>query len=98
MEDSLPENINIGSRIKAESSLCFADFGLPVENVGGALGGTIGPGRIMLLLRVLGVANLEILKVFALGVAPNMDILLSELVGEPLSVTFVGEGGRLAGD
>ena len=98
MDESLPENFNVGSRIKVELSVCFEDFGLPVENLGGALGGTIGPGRIMFLLRVLGVANREILNVFALGVAPNMCLFLSYLVGEPPSVTLVGEGGLLAGE
>ena len=49
-------------------------------------------------LSVLGVANLDILKAFVLGVAPNNEPLFSALLGEPASVTFVGDAGRLAGD
>ena len=56
------------------------------------------PGReAFFKLRVLGVVNREILNGVAFGVVPNNDAF-SPLVGEPASLTLVGENGRLAGD
>jgi len=40
--------------------------------------------------------NLEILKVLAFGVTAKVEI--PDRVGDPLSMTFVGEWGRRAGD
>lgn len=101
IDDSRPENLSLGSTVIVESSCCFDDVGLPLANFGGALGGAIeGPDReVFLRLSVLGVANREILKGVALGVALNIDPFFSPLEGDPASVTLVGEfTGRLAGD
>lgn len=56
------------------------------------------PARTAPFVRVLGVANLEIFNVFTFGVAPSIELLFWDLDGEPFSVTFVGDDGRLAGD
>jgi hypothetical protein len=69
-----------------------------VESFSGNIGASICPGQTALLVIVLGVANLEILKVLALGVALKRELLIPDLVGDPASSTLVGDCGRLAGD
>jgi hypothetical protein len=56
------------------------------------------PGRKALLVKVRGVVNLETLKVLGFGVAPNRLEEDVERIGDPPAETFVGDGGRLAGD
>ena len=49
-------------------------------------------------VKVLGVANFEILKAFKFGVATLVELIFLDRLGEPFSETFIGDCGRLAGD
>jgi len=98
IDDSRPENERPGAAVIVESASLTVAPGLPVEEAPLALGGSICPGRAALFVKVLGVANLEILKVLTFGVALKMDALFADLLGEPVSATFVGDWGRRAGD
>ena len=85
IDDRRPENVNFGTSAPAVPSVfAFSAVG----------GGSIWPD-CTLFVRVLGVANRDILKVLAFGVTTNVDV---DLVGEPASVTLVGDCGRRAGD
>ena len=95
IEDRRPENFKLGSDMVSECAMLFFASGLSVE--GFIEGGSICPGRTALFVSVLGVANREIWNVLAFGVTPNVEVL-PVLVGDPFSVTFVGDCGRLAGD
>jgi hypothetical protein len=98
MDESRPENERLGSTDRVELPLSIGACGLPVDEMPRALGGSICPGRAALFVKVRGVANLEILKVLALGVALKIELLFFDRLGEPFSETFVGDCGRLAGD
>lgn len=98
MDESRPENFKLASAVIVASEVSRETEGLPVGALSGKLGGSICPGRTALLVIVLGVANLEILKVLTLGVALKRELLFLDLVGEPASSTLVGDCGRLAGD
>ena len=95
MDESRPEKDILGSMAMVSSVSSCEDFGLPVEILAGLGGGSIKPARDTLFVRVLGVSNLEILKVLAFGVAAKVEL---DLAGEPASVTLIGDCGRLAGE
>jgi hypothetical protein len=98
IDESRPENFKAESEVIVASEVLLEAEGPTVEASSGKAGGSICPGRVALWVIVLGVANLDILNVLTLGVAFKREFPFPDLVGEPASLTLVGDCGRLAGD